>query len=139
MADPSLAGLRVLSPAEAGRIIGRSKTQMEAWRAQTKDGGRLVGPPFMVGTDGRTIGYPLIGLIDWIVRSTVWGSAEDVTMLALSGALDEAEALPWRTARRALAVLLPIADALGLPAWAAERELLERKGWMGPESIWDES
>ena len=130
-ADEELAALRVLSAAQVAKILGRSKSQLEAWRAQSRETGRLAGPPFLTAADGRTIGYPLVGLIDWIVRNTMWGDEEDITLLSLAGETDNA--LPWRTARRALSLLLPVADALGLGSWYEEREALLGSGWREPD------
>ncbi len=125
--DPSLTGLRVLKAAEVARILDKSKSQLEEWRAQTRETGKLVGPPYMIGPSGKADGYPIVGLIDYIVRNTVWGDFTDKAMSALATV---GPGLEWETTRSALVVLMPIVGALGLPAWSEERELLIKEGWV---------
>lgn len=127
--DRSLSALRILKPVDVALILGKSRAQLAEWRSQTRQTGASVGPPFMLAASGNTEGYPLSGLIDYIVRSTIWGSIEDHVMFAL--AIGE-PGLDWAVTRFALSVLLPLADALDLPPWAEEREILLSEGWIDP-------
>lgn len=129
--DPGLAGLRILSAAEVASILNKSKTQLETWRAQTRESGKLVGPPFFVGPSGKADGYPLVGLIDYIVSGTVWGDRTNHVLFALA---TNEPALDWPVTRRTLGLLMPIADALGLGDWADERESLLNEGWSEREA-----
>ncbi len=116
-----------MKPADVALILGKSKTQLEAWRTQTRQSGASVGPPFMLAPSDKTEGYPMLGVIDYIVRSTIWGSIEDHIMFAL--AIGE-PGLDWSVTRSALGLLLPLANALDLPSWAEEREILMSEGWI---------
>lgn len=127
--DRSLSALRIMKPADVALISGKSKAQLEEWRAQTRQTGALVGPPFLLAPSGKTEGYPLLGVIDYIVRSTIWGSIEDHVMFAL--AIGKT-GLEWSVTRSALSLLLPLANALELPPWAEEREILMSEGWRDP-------
>lgn len=127
--DPSLSALRIMNPADVAVVLGKSKAQLEAWRSQTRKTGNLLGPPFMLTPSRKTEGYPLPALIDYIVRSTIWGSLEDHVLFALATG---ETGLDWSVTRFALSLLLPLANALDLPSWAEKHEILMSEGWADP-------